>query len=46
VIVGVTDDYSHMFDTTIALDNLRKTVEFRSAGSDEWVRYSAASTSV
>jgi hypothetical protein len=46
VVVGVAEDYSHMFDASIALNNLRETVEFRSADSDEWARYSAASASV
>lgn len=46
VIVGVAADYSHMFDATIALNVLRETVEFRSAGSDEWVHYNASSASI
>jgi hypothetical protein len=45
VIVGVSADGSYMFDATIALDALRETVEFRTAGSDDWVRYDTSSVS-
>ena len=45
VIVGVAEDDSHMLDATIALNNLRETVKFRNAGSDEWVHYNASSAS-
>ena len=44
VIVGVAEDDSHMLDATIALNNLRETVEFRNAGSDEWVHYASSAS--
>jgi hypothetical protein len=46
VIVGVAEDDSHMLDATNALSNLRETVKFRNADTDEWVHYNASSTSI
>lgn len=41
VIVGVSEDDTHMVDATISLSNLRETIQFKVSNSSEWISYSA-----